>query len=228
MSRFYYSLARSIGRFIGFQTMQIRVLHADRAELSGGFVLASSHLSHLDPCVLSGLMRRKVDWMARIEFYRHHVVALLLKGMDAFPVNRQGVPVKAIRSAIHRTSRGRVIGIFPEGGVVAGVESAMLGGPIRLGACVIAQRAGIPVVPAVVLGSHQMMRVLPWLPWRRIKLRVAFGQPIYPPQSASRRKARLEMGEKLREAYRTLYAELCGEFGISPESGTIWPDKNKR
>ncbi len=224
MSRFYYSLARSIGRFIGFQTMQIRVLHADRAELTGGFVLASSHLSHLDPCVLSGLMRRKVDWMARIEFYRHRVVALLLQRMDALPVNRQGVPVKAIRSAIRRTRHGRVIGIFPEGGVVSGEESAMLGGPIRLGACLIAQRANVPVVPAVVLGSHHMTRVLPWLPWRRIKLRVAFGEPIYPLQSTSRRKARMEIGERLAQAYRALHAELCQEFEIPRETGTRWPD----
>lgn len=224
-----YFFARTIGRIIGVQTTRIKVLHAERAELSGGYVLASSHLSHLDPCVLSGLMRRKVDWMARIEFYRYRLMAIVLNALDAFPVNRAGVSVKAIRCAVQRAQQGRIVGIFPEGGVVTGAESVMLGGPIRLGACVIALRAGVPIVPVVVLGTHQMMRVTPWLPFRRIKLRIAFGEPIYPVvQSTSRRKARRELGDRLCRAYRELYAELCQTFAISPENGTRWPDIEPR
>ncbi|MEL7089052.1 MAG: hypothetical protein AAGL98_11530, partial [Planctomycetota bacterium] len=32
-------------------------------------VLAVAHLSHYDPVVAAALLRRKVDWMARAEFY---------------------------------------------------------------------------------------------------------------------------------------------------------------
>jgi len=225
MSRFVYQFGRWVGRAIGFQTMQIKLLHAERFDQPGGYVLACTHLSHLEPAIVSSLMRRKIDWMARIEFYRYRVMAAFLRSVGAFPVNRFGVPVKAIRSGIHRAQTGRIVGIFPEGGVVSGGESVLLGGSIKLGACVIAIRAGVPIVPVVVLGTPQLVRVSPWIPWRRIKLRLAFGAPIYPPtQSTSRRKARREMGEQLRSAYRALYAELCDAFEIPPEAGTTWPD----
>ena len=225
MSRLTYSFGRLVGRVIGFQTMQVRVLHGDRMDQPGGYVLACTHLSHLEPCIISGLMHRKIDWMARIEFYKYRIAAAFLRSVAAFPVNRRGVPVKSMRSAIHRTTQGRIVGIFPEGGVVHGREAVILGGPIKLGACVIALRAGVPIVPVVVLGTPQLTRVTPWIPWRRIKLRLAFGEPIPPlNERPSRRQARREMGEQLRQAYLSLYEELCHTFDIPREQGAVWPD----
>jgi 1-acyl-sn-glycerol-3-phosphate acyltransferase len=157
-------------------------------------------------------MRRPIDWMARLEFYRNRLAALALRAMEAFPVDRFGVPVGAIRTAVGRARAGRVVGIFPEGGVAQGPDSVMCGGPIKLGACVIALRAGVPIVPVAVLGTKQLTRVRPWIPFpgRQITLWVMFGRPIHPPAGpVSRRAARLEMGERLRQEYLAVYQELC-------------------
>src|SRR5688500_19406824 len=50
--------------------------------------------------VLTALVRRKIDWMARVEFYKYRIGAWALYAMDCFPVNRFGVPVSAIRTAV--------------------------------------------------------------------------------------------------------------------------------
>jgi 1-acyl-sn-glycerol-3-phosphate acyltransferase len=211
----FYTVGRAITRFVHLNCIRFTVVHRERFDLPGGFVLASSHLSHLEPFMVGGVVRRKIDWMSRIEFYRHRPVAIALHLLDAFPVNRQGVPVKAIRTAIDRVRRGRIVGIFPEGGVVNGPESVLRGGPIKKGACVIAQRSGAPVLPVVVVGTDRLNHVRPWLPFRRARVWVIFGQPVYPRYDlGGRRSVRDWMAAQLQREFESMYQELCRQWGV--------------
>jgi 1-acyl-sn-glycerol-3-phosphate acyltransferase len=211
----FYSLSNAFCRFVGFNCIRSTVIHPERFNVSGGFVLACTHLSHLEPAIVGMLVKRKIDWMARIEFYRYRVVAMMLDALDAFPVNRQGVPVRAIRTAIERARAGRIVGIFPEGGVVHGSESAVRGGPIKKGACVIAYRAAVPILPVVVVGTDKLNRVGPWLPFRRARVWVAYGRLVHPRlDEPSRRIARNLMATDLQAEFQGLYQELCSRHGI--------------
>ncbi len=215
----FYAFGKVIARFIGFQTMRCVVLHRERVEGPGGFVLACSHLSHLEPFVVAAVMSRRVDFMARIEFYRNRFSARMLDILDAFPVNRTGVPVKAIRTSIDRVRAGRIVGIFPEGGVVQGKESVLRGGPIKKGACVVAYRSGAPVVPVVVVGTEKLNRVGPWLPFRRGRLWMIFGNPVYPHLTETRRRvARDRMAVDLQAEFQAIYRELCTTCGIDDKT----------
>ena len=198
-------------------TMNVEVVRPEAAEREGGYVLACTHLSHLDPICMGILIRRKIDWMARLEFFRRRLIAGYLWSIDAFPVNRFGITARAIRTAIARTRCGRVVGIFPEGGVVNGAASVCRGGPIKKGACVIAQRAGVPIIPCVILGTHRLNEPLPWIPYRRARLWVAFGSPVEPRPDLHRRYARHEMAERLGREFSSLYEELRARYGIADE-----------
>jgi 1-acyl-sn-glycerol-3-phosphate acyltransferase len=161
------------------------------------------------------MMKRKIDWMSRVEFFRYHLISSLLYALDAFPVNRQGVCVRAIRTSIRRVRSGRIIGIFPEGGVTHARDSALLGGPIKKGACVVAYRAAAPIVPVVVLGTDKLNCVGPWLPFRRGRVWLIFGRPIHPPLNEPRRRvARDVMARALQSEFQSLYQELCSTYGI--------------
>lgn len=210
-----YAIGKFIARWIYALTIRGHVIRPELAERPGGYVLAVTHLSHLEPGVLTALVRRKIDWMARVEFFKYRVGAWSLYAMDSFPVNRFGVPVSAIRTAIERGRAGRVVGIFPEGGVAVGPQSVCRGGPIKRGACLVAMRAGIPIVPCVVLGTHELNGFYPWVPFRRATLWMAFGHPIEPPRDApSHRAARIAMAGQLSDAFRSLYLELCERYDI--------------
>src|SRR5687768_15431933 len=106
-----YAVVQFLGRWIYALSIKGEVIRPHLAERAGGYVLAVTHLSHLEPFVLTILVRRKIDWMARVEFYRWRPFAWMLRAMDAFPVNRFGVPVRAIRTAIERARAGRIVGI---------------------------------------------------------------------------------------------------------------------
>ena len=218
-ARLNYRVGQLIGRSVFFMTMNVRQIRPEAAERRGGYVLACSHLSHLDPVCVGVLVRRKIDWMARLEFFRWKLVAAYLWSVDAFPVNRFGVSARAVRMAIRRAAGGRVVGIFPEGGVVSGAASACRGGPIKNGACVVAQRAGVPIIPCVIVGTQELNRPLPWIPFRRGNLRVAYGRPVEPKVGPHRRQARFEMAEELRQRFVELYDEVCTTCGVDDTDG---------
>jgi 1-acyl-sn-glycerol-3-phosphate acyltransferase len=215
-------------RFTFVCTMNLRVIRLEIANRPGPYVLACSHLSNLEPFLIGTAMRRKIDFMARVEFYQYRVLAWGLYALDAFKVIRQGVPVSAIRTALDRLRRGRIVGIFPEGGVSRGRSSVCLGGPIKLGAAMIACRANVPVVPCVVLGTHELNRVGPWLPFKRAHAWMAFGEPIPPidpgTTHASRKAAYAEVGRRIQAGMAALYAELCQTYGLTEMAGETFAE----
>lgn len=210
-----YAIGNSICRFVHFCCFREVVLHGERLERPGGYILACTHLSHLEPILVSRFSRRRIDWMARIEFYRYHVIARLLDALDAFPVDRFGIPVRAIRTAIDRVRRGRIVGIFPEGGVAHGSDSVMHGAAFKKGVCVVAYRSGAPVVPVVMVGTDKLMRVGPWLPFRNARVWMIVGEPVFPRLGEPRRRvARELMARDLQARFRELYLELCASCGL--------------
>jgi 1-acyl-sn-glycerol-3-phosphate acyltransferase len=211
----FYRMCRRVGRGIFFCTLRTAVENRHAAERDGGFVLAVTHLSHLEPLCSSALSGRQIDWIARKEFFRRRPIAWFLRAINAIRVDRQGRPVSTIRTAVGRARQGRVVGIFPEGGVRRGKEAVIRGAGIKRGCCSIAIRAGVPVVPCVMLGTDKLNAVKPWLPFRRGRLWVMYGDPIYPPAgSKSTRQTREQLADEIRAAFSDLYARMRERFQI--------------
>jgi 1-acyl-sn-glycerol-3-phosphate acyltransferase len=102
-----------------------------------------------------------------------------------------------------------VVAIFPEGAIRRPEKSVTAGGSIRPGASRLAQMAGVPVVPAVVLNSAPYLRVAAWLPLKQVRYGLIYGEPI-PPPAADDKDAAQATDEKLKGAMVALYGELRG------------------
>ena len=214
-----YRLGYLSGRFVFFNTMRLHLIRPEMARRKGPYLIACTHLSHLEPFLLGVLVPRQIDWITRIEFYRYHFLAWMLRGLSAIEVRRFGVPVSTIRTAIQRLKRGRVVGICPEGGVANGRNSCIRGAPIKRGVCLISYRTGVPVLPVVILGADKLNCVWPWLPVRRARLWVAFGERVIAPRcDLDRRAARQVMADELQRQYVQLYEELKQTFGVQEAS----------
>lgn len=212
--RLNYGIGHAFGRFVFFCTMNAQVVRRETVDRPGGYVLACTHLSHVDPACVSVIANRKIDWMSRLEFYQSRLTAALMWAVGAFPVDRFGIPVSSIRTAIRRARQGRIVGIFPEGRVSHGADSVCRGGPIKKGACVVALRSGVPIIPCVTLGTHKLNTVGPWLPFRRAHIWMIFGRPILPPQGLPRRAAREALAAELQRETMSIYNELRQRYGI--------------
>ena len=203
-----------------------KVLGKERVPRSHeGLLLACTHLSHYDPFSISVLLRRKVDWMARAEYFRNAFPRFWVTRCDAFRIDRAGPWLPGVREALRRLDEGRLVGIYPEGDVTRDVNSVLLGAPIKQGAAMLARYSQVPVVPCVVLGSDQFRSVTPWLPLRSGRLWIGFGNPLEADYSMPRgRASRAELTERLAEAMRELYAEMLAEWNIEEHakaSGTV-------
>ena len=182
-------------------------------------ILAIAHLSHYDPVVAAALLRRKIDFMARAEFYQTPAARWACRHSDCIRIDRYGNALPGIREAIDRLRRGRLVGIFPEGEIMAGSQSVLNGGPIKGGAALLARRTGAPIIPCVLLNSEQHRQVKPWLPLRAGRLWLSLGPPIHPPRDLpAGRPGRAELSLRLADALRAIYAELQQRFRLPSEA----------
>jgi 1-acyl-sn-glycerol-3-phosphate acyltransferase len=220
MRSMFHSLAnhaaRLLMKLLFACVARVRVVRRENANHDGGFLLAANHISHFDPFIISSVVRRKIDWMAMAEFFPYPVLGFLLRAVDAFPADRHRADRTTIRTAIERLKHGRIVGVFPEGGIRDGARSLLEGAPMRPGASTLAHIAGAPIVPSVIVGSDRLYSKKSWLPLRRTPIWVAFGDPIphFPNLEKSAARARTE--RELAAAFKILYAELRETFSLTP------------
>lgn len=222
------SLSKAPGRFydfcrtlwIGVFKCTMRIRHAGLEHVpdnDAGVLIAVSHVSHLDPVVVSALLRRRVSWVSRIEFYRNRISRAVLYHGGAFRVDRRGAALPTIREGLKRLGRGEAVGIFPEGEVMKGDRSVLRGATVKRGVCTLAARSGCPVVPVVVLGTDKLRHVGPWLPAKWGKLWVLAGEPISAPAEARTKTGRAAFAAELEAEYVKLFAEAREKFRLPEE-----------
>lgn len=151
----------------------LEVRGQEHVPTSGGFLLASNHVSYLDPPVLGVACPRRVAFMARRTLYRHLLLRWFNRAMRCIPLRRDEGDLQAIREVVHRLERGEGVAIFPEG------ERQWSGAlsEAKRGVGLVAMKARVPIVPVLVRGTFEALpRGRKRL--RRAKIRVAFGPQI--------------------------------------------------
>src|SRR5881398_1902163 len=195
---------------------RVHVVRSENANHDGAFLLAANHISHFDPFIISSVVRRKIDWMAMAEFFPRPVLGFLLRAVDAFPADRYRADRKTIRTAIERLKQGRIVGLFPEGGIRDGARSLLEGAPLRAGASTLAHIARVPILPCVIVGSDRLYSKKRWLPIRRTPVWIAFGNPIQHFPDLEKSAARACIERELAAAFKCLYTELRERFSLTP------------
>src|SRR5438094_1990432 len=156
MKRAVYYAGKLLVKCVFGCVARIHVIGRQNANRAGGFLLASNHISHFDPFLISlAVVRRKIDWMTMAEFFRPPALGFFLRSIDAFPAERDRADLKTIRAAIDRLKTGCIVGIFPEGGIRDGARSLLAVAPLRPGAATLAQIADVPIVPDVSLVTYR-------------------------------------------------------------------------
>ena len=132
----------------------------------GGYVAASNHPSTLDALFVALALRRRIRFMGKSELFGGRWGGLLNR-LGAFPVQRGVWDTDAFETAATVLRRGRVVSIFPEGGIHAGRV------PAKAGVGHIAHLAGARVLPVYLDGTRSL-----YTPWRWPKVRVVIGAPL--------------------------------------------------
>ncbi len=189
----------------------------EQTEMAGPCLLAFNHISHFDPMVLSGAIRRKVEWMTSAEFYACPLMAACWRAIGSIPIDRSRRDAAGTKQALRRLQDGAAVGVFPEAGIRTGSASVLEGAPLRSGATRLAALARAPIVPGVILGSDRLYRTARWFSFRRTPVWLAFGPPLSPGAEA----------EDLGRALRSLYRDLRARYDLQPEDLPATPQRRK-
>lgn len=205
----------------------LHILYRERTKLPGGYILAANHISHFDPPLIGIAARRKVDWMAMIELFEMPLVGSWLRAIGSFPTDRAQVDRAAVRTALARLKQRHVVGMFPEGGIRDGPTSVLEGAPLKPGVESLAQLAGVPVLPCVILGSDRLYDLKRWRSFRRTPVWMIFGKAIVPPGNLDKNATREWIVSELAIAFRSLFVELSEAFALTPEDLPQPPARRK-
>ncbi len=192
-----YSIAKIILKVLFAIGLRMRVEGAENIPAEGPLVIASNHLSLLDPPVIGVASTRKVHFMAKQELFVP-ILGDLYKILGAFPVRRGGADRAAIKHGIDILKNNQVLAIFPEG---TRSKTGKLG-KAEPGALMMASKALATIVPCCVVGTDFRRQGKIWP-----KVTVRFGKPIYFPADALVNKEFLhDMTEDLMQHIAKLQA----------------------
>ncbi len=134
-----------------------------------GCIICANHTSLCDVFVISAASDVQVKYMAKKELFSVPVLKSIIKGLGAFPVDRKGGDVAAIRKTVSMIEEGNAVGIFPQGTRHPGENPRDT--QVRHGVGLIAYRAKCDIVPVYIKAKKNRVR-----PFRKSKIYV--GEPI--------------------------------------------------
>jgi 1-acyl-sn-glycerol-3-phosphate acyltransferase len=215
MSDVFYKVVRFVGRPVFALSSSAVVLHAGRVPERGAVIVAPNHLSPYDVACLIRTTRRPLDFVSIVEVFRKPLVGWFLGRMNAFPLDRGRVDPATTRRILDRLERGRAVAMFPEGRIRTAATSVLSGAAFNPSVTRLARLAGAPIVPCVLLGTGAYGRAAAWLPLRRTRYAICFGEPIVVDGAGEEKASCAEAAGRLRGAYEGLYAELREASGLT-------------
>ena len=128
---------------------RIHVHGRENEPAEGACLVICNHLVWRDPITLCVCLRhRQPHFMAKKELFKIPVLAQLIRVFGAYPVNRGGADVKAIRYTIRMLEEGVTVGMFPQGHRYNGVDPRST--RPKNGAAMMALKAGVPILPMYI------------------------------------------------------------------------------
>ena len=158
--------------------LRINVQGGEHTPTSGGAVMASNHISHLD-FIFAGLGARQsgryVRFMAKDSIFKHRVAGPLMRGMHHIAVDRDA-GMGSYRDAMTALRAGEVVGVFPEATISRSFEPKQF----KSGAERLAAATKVPLLPVALWGTQRL-----WtyddrssLRQRKVPISIYVGEPI--------------------------------------------------
>jgi 1-acyl-sn-glycerol-3-phosphate acyltransferase len=163
----HYSLAKSVVGAALHAATGWNVRGREHVPRTGGFVVASNHISFWDPLLIGAVLPREVHYLAKEELFSNPLFGAAIRSVNAIPIRRGMVDLSGMARAIETLRSGGGLLLFPEGTRMRDGELH----PARPGVGMMAVNAGVPIVPCFISGSN---RPRAWLA-RRARVRISFG-----------------------------------------------------
>lgn len=142
----FYNFAKSVLSVVFRIIFRIEVTGVENIPTKGRLIICSNHVSILDPVIVGISVPRKIYFMGKKELFNNKIFGKILEKLGAFPVDREGADLSAIRNSLKILKSEEVLGIFPEGtrNKKEDIDSA------KPGIAMISIKSKAPIVPIYI------------------------------------------------------------------------------
>ena len=176
--RLVYDVLRVLARAVGVSLYGLRIAGRENWPGVGGGLVCANHQSMFDPPLIGLTCPRRMNYLARETLFRVPLLALLIKFLDAIPIDREGGGLAGLKETLRRLRAGELVLIFPEGTRSRDGEV----GPLKPGFIAVARRSGVPLIPVGLDGAYQAWPRNARFPRFFGRIAVVIGPPLNPQQ----------------------------------------------
>ena len=187
---------------------RVRVEGLENVPRSGPAVLAGNHLSFCDSIFLPLVVRRRVTFVAKAEYFEDPKTAWFFRAVGQIPIKRDGGSAsrRALQTAREVLDQGKLFGIYPEG--TRSPDGRLYKG--HTGVARLACDTGAPVVAVAMTGTNVIQPIGQVFPKLFRTVTVRFSEPMYFEPSPSGRPEPLRLRAATDEIMFKL-AQLSGQ-----------------
>ena len=182
----------------------------DAVPADGGFILASNHVSYVDPLTLGLYILeagRVPKFLAKSTLFETPLLKHVFIGAKQIPVYRGTADAsKALAAAVDAVEAGECLLIYPEGSATRDPQCWPM--KARTGVARLALMTGAPVVPVAQWGPQRLWRYKAKLPhpFPRKRIQITTGPPV----DLSAYRGREMTADVLREVTDLIMARITG------------------
>ncbi len=157
-----------------------RVRGSEHIPRRGGAILASNHLAVADSFFLPLMIRRRLTFLAKREYFttpglRGWLKRRFFSAAGQVPIDRSSgsAAQAALDTGVRLLAAGKLLGIYPEG--TRSPDGRLYKG--KTGVARMALEAGVPVIPVVMVGTDKVSPAGTKM-WRPYPVEIRFGAPL--------------------------------------------------
>jgi 1-acyl-sn-glycerol-3-phosphate acyltransferase len=142
----------------------------------GPAILASNHRSFIDSVFLPLVVRRRVTFVAKAEYFESRKTAWFFRAVGMIPLKRTGGPAseRALAAAREVLEGGGLLGIYPEG--TRSPDGRLYKG--HTGAVRLSLQCHAPIVPVAQFGTSEVQPIGAMWPKLFRRVEVKMGRPL--------------------------------------------------
>ena len=219
---FFWFATCKIAGLVARIFFRLRVSGKEKLPKKGPFILSPNHQSFLDgPVVATQIpwrLFKDMFYVGTSEIFGDGLFKLIGRTFKLVPVDPDSNLVNAMRAGAYGLKQGKNLVLYPEG------ERSIDGTPkkFKKGAAILAAHLKVPIYPVALEGFYEAWPRSRKFP-RLSKLRVRFGDPIFPPDSLKNpeesykqltenlRNRVVEMWDSMREKQQEPEAMVAGD-----------------
>jgi 1-acyl-sn-glycerol-3-phosphate acyltransferase len=143
---------------------------------TGPAILASNHLSFIDSLFIPLLVKRRVVFLGKSDYFDSWRTRWFVRSVGVIPVRREGGAASeaAIRAGIRALREGHIVAIYPEG--TRSPDGRLYRG--KTGVARMALEGQAAVIPVCVKGTDKVMPIGAKAPRLFGRLEVTYGAPL--------------------------------------------------